>query len=59
LSLAVTAALVSAGVLGLWFSSTRGIAIMAIAALSFMFPVLAVLILVGSALSFFVFRSRH
>ena len=52
----ITAALVVAAVMGLWFSTTRGISIAATAVLVFMFPWLAVLILIGSAAAFFVFR---
>ncbi len=52
----ITAALVAAGVLGMWFSTTRGISIAAIATLVFMFPWLAVLVLIGSAAAFYLFR---
>lgn len=56
MTVAITAALVSAGVLGFWFSSTRGIAIVATAILAFVFPWLAGLILLGSAAAFYFFR---
>jgi hypothetical protein len=42
--------------MGLWFSTTRGISIAATAVLVFIFPWLAVLILIGSAAAFFAFR---
>ncbi len=41
----ITAALIVAGVLGLSFSSTRGMAIAAIAALTFIYPALVIPIL--------------
>jgi hypothetical protein len=58
LVLSITAALIAAGVLGMWFSTTRGISIAAIAVLVFMFPWLAVLVLIGSITAFYVFRIR-
>lgn len=58
MTLAITAALVSAGVLGFWFSSTRGIAIVATAVLAFVFPWLAVLVLLGSAAAFYLFHIK-
>jgi hypothetical protein len=58
LVLSITAALIAAGVLGLWFSSTRGISIGSMAVLVFIFPWLVVLILVGSAAAFYFFRIR-
>ena len=54
--LAITAALVTAGVLGLWFASTRPISILAVTALAFFHPWLAVLICIGSAAAFYVFH---
>ena len=50
--LAVTAV----AVLGFWFSSTRAVALAATGILAAIFPWLAVLILIGSAAAFFVFR---
>ena len=47
------AALITAGFLGLWFSTTRGIAIAAIAALTFFFPWLVVPVLIASVTAFF------
>jgi hypothetical protein len=54
----IIAALITAGVLGLWFPSTRAIAICAIAALAFMFPWLVVAILIGAAAAFFLFHVK-
>ena len=56
--LSITAALITAGVLGLWFSSTRILSITAVAILAFVFPWLVVLILIGSAAAFYIFRLR-
>ena len=55
----ITGALVVAAVMGLWFSSTRGIAIISIAVLAFFYKWLAVLILIGSAAAFYFFRIRN
>ncbi len=52
------AALVTAGVLGLWFSSTRVVSIAAVAALAFLFPWLGALVLIASAVAFYLFRFR-
>ena len=52
------AALITAGFLGLWFSTTRGIAIAAIAALTFFFPWLVVPVLIASVAAFYLFRIR-
>ena len=54
----ITAALIAAGVLGMWFSTTRAISIAAIAVLVFLFPWLAVLVLIGSVTAFYLFRIR-
>lgn len=56
--LSITAALITAGVLGLWFSSTRILSITAVAVLVFVFPWLVVLIVFGSAAAFYIFRLR-
>jgi hypothetical protein len=58
LVLSITAALIAAGVLGMWFSTTRGISIAAISILVFLFPWLAVLALIGSVTAFYLFRIR-
>ena len=55
----ITGALVVAAVMGLWFSYTRGIAIISIAVLAFFYKWLAVLILIGSAAAFYFFRIRN
>jgi len=58
LAVSVTAALIVAGVVGLWFPSTRVISIGAIALLVFLHPWLVVLVLFGSATAFYLFRIR-
>ena len=52
----ITGALVVAAVMGLWFSTTRGISIAAVAVLTFVHPWLAIPILLGSAAAFYVFK---
>jgi hypothetical protein len=54
----VTAALIVAGVVGLWFSATRVVSLGAIALLTFLHPWLVVLVLTGSATAFYLFRVR-
>ena len=54
----ITAALITAGVLGLWFTSTRILSLAAFAVLVFIFPWLVSLILLGSVAAFYVFRIR-
>ena len=51
-------ALITAGLLGLWFSTTRVVAIGAIAALTFLFPWLVVPVLIASVAAFWLFRFR-
>jgi hypothetical protein len=58
LAFGITAALIAAAVLGLWFTATRGIAVAAVAALTFLFPWLAAPILIGSVGAFYLFRFR-
>ena len=58
MAVSVTAALIVAGVVGIWFSTTRVISIGAIALLVFLYPWLVVLVLVGSATAFYLFRIR-
>lgn len=58
MAVSVTAALIVAGVVGLWFPSTRVISIGAIALLVFLHPWLVVLVLFGSATAFYLFRIR-
>lgn len=55
MSASVTAALIAAGVLGLAFPSTRGMAIAAIAALVFIYPLALLAVLVGVAIYFIHF----
>lgn len=47
----IPAALTTALVMGFWFNSTRPMSIAAAAALTFMYPQLLVLVLIGSALA--------
>jgi hypothetical protein len=54
----ITAALIAAGVLGLWFSATRGISVAAVAILAFIYPWLVFVILFACALAVFVIRLR-
>jgi hypothetical protein len=58
LAIGITAALIAAGVLGMWFSSTRVLSITSVAILVFIFPWLVVLVLIGSAAAFYVFRLK-
>lgn len=55
---AVPAALITVVVLGLWFSTTRGIAIVAVAIMAAAKPWLAVPIVIGSVTAFYFFRIR-
>jgi len=54
----VTAALIAAGILGLSFSTTRPLAIAAIAALTFMYPVLIILIIAGAVVTLYLNHIR-
>jgi hypothetical protein len=54
----ITAALIAAAVLGMWFSATRWISISAMALLCFLYPWLGVLVLIGSAAAFYQFKVR-
>jgi hypothetical protein len=56
LTQAIASALITAAVLGLWFSLTRGIAIVAVAIMAASQPWLVVPIAIGSAAAFYVFR---
>jgi hypothetical protein len=58
LAIGITAALIAAAVLGMWFTSTRVLSITSVAILVFIFPWLVVLVLIGSAAAFYVFRIR-
>jgi membrane protein YdbS with pleckstrin-like domain len=55
----ITAALIAAALLGMWFSATRWIAIAAAAALCLLFPWLVVLVIVGVAWAFHFFKVRN
>jgi len=55
---AIPAALITALVLGLWFPSTRGLALAAAAMLTLMFPWLGAAIVIGSVAAFYLFRIR-
>jgi hypothetical protein len=54
----ITAALIAAGILGLAFSTTRGVAIAAIAALTFIYPALAIVVIVGAGVAIYLNLSR-
>ena len=54
----ITAALVSLALLGLFFNSTRGLAVGAVAVLVFLFPWLVVPTLIGAASAFYFFKIR-
>ena len=50
----VTAALIVAGILGLSFSCTRSMAITAIAALTFIYPMALIAVLAGAAIAIYL-----
>ena len=54
----ITAALIAAGVLGLWFSTTRWLSISAFALLCAFHPWLVVLVVIGAAWAFHFFKVR-
>lgn len=54
----VNAALIVAGAMGLWFPSTRGYAIVATAALSFIYPWLVIVVLLASAAGVYLHHIR-
>ena len=54
----IASALISATVLGLWFPTTRGLAIVAVALMAASQPWLVVPIALGSAAAFYLFRVR-
>jgi len=56
---AIAAALITAASLGLWFSTTRGIAIVAVAIMAAAKPWLALPMVIGSAAAFYSFRIRR
>jgi hypothetical protein len=53
LAVSVTAALITVGLLGLAFSTTRGLAIAAIAALTFIYPAVAILVIAGAGVAIY------
>jgi hypothetical protein len=54
LTQALTAALLAAGILGMSFSSTRPVAIAAIAALTFIYPALVTVVIVGAGVAIYL-----
>lgn len=54
----ILAALLTAFVLGLWFNSTRPMSIAAAAALTFIYPQLLVLVLMGTTVAVWHFYFR-
>jgi hypothetical protein len=54
----IAAGLVAAIFIGLWFSTTRGISVLAVAILTAAHPWLAVPIVIGSAAAFYRFHFR-
>ncbi|MGE8450059.1 MAG: hypothetical protein ACN6OP_05410 [Pseudomonadales bacterium] len=50
----IQAALVTVLVLGMWFNVTRPMSIAAAAALTFMYPLLLILILIGAGIALWV-----
>jgi hypothetical protein len=55
----ITAALIAAALLGIWFNVTRWISITASAALCLLHPWLVVLVIFGVAWAFFHFKVRN
>ena len=55
----ITAALIAAALLGLWFTSTRLMSIAAFAALCFLYPPLVVIVIIGVALAFYYFKFQQ
>jgi hypothetical protein len=58
LTASITAALIAAALLGIWFSVTRWIAIAAFAALCFLYPWLVVFVILGVGWAFCHFKLR-
>jgi hypothetical protein len=59
MTVGLTAALLVTAALGISFRTTRGIGIAAVAALCFIFPLLAIVVLIGvSALAYYFLRRR-
>lgn len=55
----ITAALIVVGVLGLWFSTTRWMAICALAVLCALYPGLSLLVVVGGMVALYVLKVRQ
>lgn len=58
MSTGITSALITAMVLGLWFNSTRPFSIAAATALTFMYPPLAVLVVLSSVIALYLRLTR-
>ncbi len=58
MAISIVCALIVVVAMGLWFSTTRAIAIIALAALAFIAPWLAVVILIGSTAAFYLSHIR-
>ena len=58
LTFSISAALITALLLGLWFNSTRPMSVVAAAILTFMFPELLALVLIGSGLAVWQYHFR-
>ncbi|MBK6928407.1 MAG: hypothetical protein V9G11_05195 [Bifidobacterium adolescentis] len=54
--LSITAALVAAAVLGLWFTTTRTLSIVSVAALCFLYPWLVLPVFIAVSWAFHHFR---
>lgn len=54
----ITSTLIVAGVLGIWFPTTRGMGIAALAALAFIYQWMVIVILFGSVAAAYLIRSR-
>jgi hypothetical protein len=58
-SASISAALAVTAVLGICFRTTRGIGIAAIAALCFLYPVLAIVVVIGAGATAYYFLKRR
>ena len=54
----LTAALLTAGILGLSFSSTRGFALAAFSALTFIYPGMTILVIAGAVVAIYLKHFR-
>jgi hypothetical protein len=55
----ITAALIAAALLGIWFNATRWISVAAFAVLCLLYPWLVAFVIVGVAWAFFHFKVRN